>query len=65
MENTKKKNQGAGSLHAIQSAGDRTFDIVNMLILIVLCAIVVYPLYYVVLASITDPKVVHTGKLLL
>lgn len=65
MENTKKKNQGAGSLHAIQSAGDRTFDIINMLILIVLCVIVVYPLYYVVLASITDPKVVHTGKLLL
>ena len=41
MENTKKKNQGAGSLHAIQSAGDRTFDIINMLILIVLCVIVV------------------------
>ena len=32
MENTKKKNQGAGSLHAIQSAGDRTFDIIKMLI---------------------------------
>lgn len=66
MENTKKKgNEGAASVHAIQSAGDRLFDTVNLVILIVLCAIVVYPLYYVVLASITDPAVVHTGKLLL
>lgn len=66
MENTKKKgNDGAASVHAIQSAGDRLFDTINILILIVLCLIIVYPLYYVVLASITDPKVVHTGKLLL
>lgn len=66
MENTKKKgNEGVASVHAIQSAGDRLFDTINIIILIVLCAIVVYPLYYVVLASITDPKVVHTGKLLL
>lgn len=66
MENTKKKgNDGAAAVHAIQSAGDRTFDLINIILLIVLRAIVVYPLYYVVLASITDPKVVHTGKLLL
>jgi len=66
VENTKKKgNEGAASVHAIQSAGDRMFDIINIAILIILCAIVVYPLYYVVLASITDPAVVHTGKLLL
>ena len=66
MENTKKKgNDGAASVHAIQSAGDRLFDTINLLILIVLCLIVVYPLYYVVLASMTDPAVVHTGKLLL
>lgn len=66
MENTKKKgNDGAASVHAIQSAGDRLFDTINIIILIVLCLIVVYPLYYVVLASMTDPAVVHTGKLLL
>lgn len=66
MENTKKKgNDGAASVHAIQSASDRLFDTINILILIVLCLIIVYPLYYVVLASITDPKIVHTGKLLL
>lgn len=66
MENTKKKgSDGAASVHAIQSAGDRLFDTINILILIVVCLIIVYPLYYVVLASITDPKIVHTGKLLL
>ena len=65
MENEKKKGkQGAASVHAIESAGDRVFDMINILILIVVCLIIVYPMYYVVLASITDPKIVHTGKLL-
>ena len=32
--------------------------------MIILCVIIAYPLYYVILASITDPRVVNTGKLL-
>lgn len=48
-----------------QSAGDRVFDIVNAIIITLITIVIVYPLYYVLLASITDPTVVNTGKLLL
>lgn len=48
-----------------QSAGDRVFDIVNAIIMTLITIVIVYPLYYVLLASITDPTVVNTGKLLL
>ena len=51
-------------LDVAPTKGDKAFDVVNAIIMIVLCVIIVYPLYYVVLASITDPKVVNTGKLL-
>lgn len=47
------------------SWGDRTFHIVNTIIMILIGIVMVYPLYYIVLASITDPTVVNTGKLLL
>lgn len=46
------------------SAGDRVFTIVNAVIMILVCIVVVYPLYYVLLASVTDPVVVNSGKLL-
>lgn len=56
-----KKNTGPIK----QSAGDRVFDIVNAIIMTLITIVIVYPLYYVLLASITDPTVVNTGKLLL
>lgn len=45
--------------------GDKIFTAVNVIIMIFVCLIIVYPLYYVVLASITDPIIVSSGKLLL
>lgn len=56
-----KKNTGPIK----QSAGDRAFNIVNAIIMTLITIVIVYPLYYVLLASITDPTVVNTGKLLL
>ena len=56
-----KKNTGPIK----QSAGDRAFNIVNAIIMTLVTIVIVYPLYYVLLASITDPTVVNTGKLLL
>ena len=56
-----KKNTGPIK----QSAGDRVFNIVNAIIMTLITIAIVYPLYYVLLASITDPTVVNTGKLLL
>lgn len=44
------------------SGADRVFTIINAIIMIVICIVIVYPLYYVVLASITDPVIVNSGK---
>ncbi len=48
-----------------QSAGDRAFNIVNAIVMTLTTLAIVYPLYYVLLASITDPVLVSSGKLLL
>lgn len=48
-----------------QSAGDRAFNIVNAIVMTLTTLAIVYPLYYVLLASVTDPVVVSSGKLLL
>lgn len=44
--------------------GDRIFTAVNILIMVLICIVIIYPMYYVVLASVTDPVVVNSGKLL-
>lgn len=45
--------------------GDRIFDITLWVLLLVLIILVVYPLYFVVLASVSDPLLVSKGKVLL
>lgn len=47
------------------SPEDKIFHIVNTVIMVLIAIVMVYPLYYIVLASVTDPTVVNTGKLLL
>ncbi|MBD2846600.1 carbohydrate ABC transporter permease [Paenibacillus sp. IB182496] len=50
---------------AIKSTSrDRLYDIVNTVVLLVLLLVVAYPLYFVVIASISDPKLVATGRVL-
>jgi putative aldouronate transport system permease protein len=44
------------------STGDHIFNLCNALFMIIICIVIVYPLYYVVLASITDPVIVNSGK---
>ena len=44
------------------SKGNLTFKIFNTTLMILLAIIIIYPLYYVVLASFTDPVVVNSGK---
>ena len=46
-------------------AGDKVFDIVNTLLLVFMFLIILYPLYYVVIASFSDPDLVLTGKIFL
>ena len=37
------------------STGDKVFTVINTVIMILVCIAIVYPLYYVLLASVTDP----------
>ena len=55
----------AGNTKIKKLWGDRIFDIVNALIMILICMVIAYPLYYVLVASLTDPTVVNSGKVLL
>ena len=45
--------------------GDKIFNLINYGLLILIAVVVLYPLYFVVVASITDPMVVNNGTLLL
>lgn len=48
-----------------KSVGDMAFDIVLRILLAIFVIIVVYPLYFVVLASVSDPLLVSKGQVLL
>ena len=45
-----------------ESLNDRIFTAVNTLILIVLGLLVLYPIYFIIIASISDPTYVNMGK---
>lgn len=47
------------------SLGDKIFDGANLLILVMAVLIVLYPLYFVVIASFSDPVAVQSGEVLL
>ena len=49
----------------IKSREDRIFNFINAVIMIIVCVFIAYPLYYVLMASFTDPAIVNSGKLLL
>lgn len=55
----KKIKKTGGS---IQSGSDKVFQIVTYTFLILLVVIVAYPLYYVLIASVSDPYDVYAGK---
>jgi putative aldouronate transport system permease protein len=48
-----------------QSLPDRIFDIVNWTIMILVCISIAYPLWFVLVASFTDPNIVNQGRILL
>lgn len=43
---------------------DMTFDVINYSLIVMLLLLVLYPLYFVVTASVTNPDLVYSGKLL-
>lgn len=44
------------------SKADRVFDIINYAVLTLVLLIVAYPLYFIVIASVSDPIAVYAGK---
>lgn len=45
-----------------QSLGDQVFDVLNVLLMLVLLVIFLWPLIFVLSASVSDPNAVQTGK---
>ena len=58
------KNNTVKKKKVKMSTGDKVFTVINTIIMILVCIAIVYPLYYVLLASVTDPVVVSSGKFL-
>lgn len=48
-----------------QSRGDLTFDVVNTALLVLIMLVILYPLYFIVIASFSDPLEVLAGKVIL
>ncbi len=48
-----------------QTAGDRTFDIMVNSLAILATIITVYPIYFVFMASLSDPSAINSGEVLL
>ena len=64
MANTKKnsRNHRDGEPHALKSRGDIIFETIVVIILAILMLIILYPLYFVVIASFSDAKLVVAGE---
>ncbi len=41
---------------------DKTFDVINVIIMTVLMIVILYPLYFVLIASVSDPYAVNIGN---
>ena len=59
-----KRNQAATGPIKL-TAGDRAFYAVNTLLLALLALIVIYPLYFIIIASFSDPDAVLAGRVIL
>ena len=47
-----------------KSKGDLIFDICNYVLLTLIVLAVLYPLYFIVIASFSDPNAINTGKVI-
>lgn len=48
-----------------ESRTDRIFNIVNIIIMVIVVIVIAYPLYFVIIASVSSPNAVNGGKVLL
>ncbi|USK47948.1 carbohydrate ABC transporter permease [Bacillus sp. CMF12] len=45
-----------------RSKEDKVFDIINVFLVAIILILVIYPLYFIVIASISDPNMIYDGK---
>lgn len=65
MQNVKTK-EAKEKLRAIRPGrADRVFDVINVIVLGIALLITAYPLYFILIASVSDPMLVNAGKVLL
>ncbi len=62
---SKSADKTAGIVGVKESVGDHIFNVLNTILMILISIVIIYPLWYVILASITDPAIVNSGKFLL
>ncbi len=55
-------DESATTHRVVRSRSDRRFDLVNAIFLVVVCIIIGYPLWFVAVASISDPAAVESGQ---
>lgn len=48
-----------------ESVGDRVFNVINVVLLFLVLVVTAYPLYFVLIASFSDPNAVQLGQVLL
>lgn len=65
MKLKKKANPEFGTITVKDTAADRIFNIVNVTLLGIIALVVLYPLYFILVASVTDPHIVNSGRILL
>lgn len=54
-----------GNLNKLKrNASDQVFDIINNLIMCIVLFLILYPLYFIVIASISDPYAVNAGRVI-
>ena len=63
MMRSSKKNRNKIDIY---SPGEKVFDVFNVVLMVVLIFITLYPLYYVIMASVSEPRflLAHEGPLL-
>lgn len=62
MVRQRQQNQPKAGRTIRSSTGDRIYYALNLLILIIIGLIVFYPIYFVIIASISEPDAVNSGR---
>ena len=57
------KNEHAGAM--LESRSDKVFNFFNVLLMIIILVVIIYPLWFIVIASVSDSAQVSAGNVLL